>query len=136
MEEDPRGIRNRNPGNIRFNQRYVWLGQQSHDADGFVIFDTALHGLRAMGILLRHYAEYDGVNTVRQVIDRWDGRTDLSVADYIDYVANYCHVSANQVIKVIDYLVLLMDAIIQFENGENPYNPATVVHAVELSTTW
>ena len=43
-----------NPANIRFNKKNNWLGQIGSD-NGFCVFDTLEHGLRALIVLLRNY---------------------------------------------------------------------------------
>ena len=52
----PRGVRNRNPGNIDFNPRNAWQGQlgleQGVANPRFARFDVAENGIRALGKLL------------------------------------------------------------------------------------
>jgi hypothetical protein len=63
----PRGVRNNNPGNIRPSLAYVWRGQIAIDSGGYVIFDTAEHGIRAVAVdLLTKYKR--GLVTVKSII--------------------------------------------------------------------
>ena len=75
-----RGIRNRNPGNIRWVDGITstYLGCVGSDAapgaqkdTGFCIFDTDAHGIQALAHLLLIYQDRHGLNTVRGVINRW-----------------------------------------------------------------
>lgn len=51
----PVGIRNNNPGNIKWSAANNWDGQIGQDSQGFVIFSSMLYGIRAMFVLLQSY---------------------------------------------------------------------------------
>ena len=48
----PRGIRNNNGGNIRWDGVTDWQGMTGADAQGFVIFSDPVYGVRAMAKIL------------------------------------------------------------------------------------
>lgn len=112
----PRGIRNNNPGNIRFNALIKWQGQVGSDG-AFVIFDRPENGIRAMGRILNSYAAR-GVDTVREVITTWAPPVENNTTSYISAVARACGVGADQVPNRL----LLVKAIIRHENGQQPYS--------------
>lgn len=66
-----RGLRNNNPGNIKWNEANKWQGQVGKDDRGFVIFDTPENGIRALGIVALNYHLKHGINTLRAFGDRW-----------------------------------------------------------------
>lgn len=72
---EPRGIRNRNPGNIDLNPRNDWAGQIGLETGvakpRFARFDTPENGIRALGKLLLTYQRKHGLKTVKAIISRW-----------------------------------------------------------------
>ena len=67
----PRGIRNRNPGNIR-KSGDRWKGLAPLQSDpAFFIFETPLWGIRAMATILRNYQRRHGLKSLVQIIGRW-----------------------------------------------------------------
>jgi hypothetical protein len=132
----PRGIRNNNPGNIKRNA-IDWQGALSVDQVNalgwtfdptFVQFDTPASGVRAMGHILSSYAAR-GLNTVAAVISTWSA-TDQGA--YIANVSRALGVDPTQQIDVRANLQGFALAIIQQENGQQPYNPDDVGNWVYL----
>ncbi len=135
----PRGIRNNNPGNIERNS-IQWQGALTPDqvqAAGltwdpvYVQFDTAANGVRAIGHVLLSKAGR-GLVSVDQII------RDYSKTDQDAYVRNVTAAigldpdagGATQVIDVAALLPTLATAIIQQENGEQPYQPSDIAEWV------
>lgn len=117
----PRGIRNNNPGNIRFSSATAWKGQTGTDG-AFCIFDSPEFGIRALNRILNSYASR-GVDTVREVIYTWAPPIENDSAAYMNAVAKACGVSVDQVPQRIK----LVKAIIQHENGTQPYTDQQIV---------
>lgn len=122
-----RGLRNNNPGNIRFNPNNDWAGQVGQDDAGYIIFDKPEYGIRAMGILLTNYYKRHGLNDVHGIITRWAPPSDNNPTQaYIDHVVDELnkdsHVKISQfgVIHVPSRLVDLSRAITKHENGFIP----------------
>lgn len=67
----PRGIRNNNPGNIKYSPANKWLGQRGQDSGGFVVFDTPTNGIRAMAKLIKTYYNKHGLDTLLKITRRW-----------------------------------------------------------------
>ena len=135
--KQPRGIRNHNPGNIRKSPT-AWQGEVPGDDDLFETFATAEHGLRAIGRLLLNYQSKHGLNTVRQIIDRWAPPSENDTDQYVDHVAKRCGVGPDEHISIAQHLRELMRAIVRHENG-NPggsgdwYTPETYDRAVAMA---
>lgn len=111
---ETRGFRNNNPGNLRFGIR--WVGVVGQDPDGYAIFDTLEHGIRAMGVdLLTKIGR--GVNTLAEIITVYAPPSDNNPTDvYIATVSDWTGFAPDQVLTRND-LPTLADAMIRFEQG-------------------
>jgi hypothetical protein len=124
LYDQTRGLRNNNPGNIKYNANIQWQGQVGEDSGGFVIFDTMTDGVRALALNLYNYGQ-DGLNTVQAIITRW------STTDQAAYVANVSAalgVAPTDTLDMTDTTTItnLVNAIITQENGLNPISAATI----------
>jgi hypothetical protein len=118
-----KGLRNHNPGNLRFVASIPWKGQVGDDGTGYAVFDTDEDGVRALGHQLMTYAGR-GLNTVYAIISTYapDGENDTQA--YITDVSQRLRVSAVDTIDVYGRLAELAAAIIQHENGAQPFSDA------------
>lgn len=116
-----RGLRNNNPGNIRWNPANKWIGQLRDDGGGYIVFDTMENGLRALARLLTNYMR-SGNNTVSKIITRWAPAADNNnTAAYIRAVVRDTGFAADQPLTATQgTIVPLMKAITRHENGFNP----------------
>ncbi|MFC3031355.1 virion protein [Pseudoalteromonas fenneropenaei] len=114
----PRGIRNNNPLNIKTGEN--WLGLAGSDGP-FVVFATSGHGIRAAGRILRTYSERHKRRTIRSIIERWAPPSENNTNAYIQFVAHKTGLDADRQLTLDDYPKLL-DAMIQMENGQQPYS--------------
>lgn len=131
-----RGIRNNNPGNIRWGDDWQGLVPKSERTDkSFCQFTASEYGIRAMIIILRNYEKKHGLNTVRKIINRWAPPVENDTESYINSVAKQVGVDADKVIDVTDSRVMipLLEAVITHENGNQPYDFATFVKAIDLA---
>lgn len=122
----PRGIRNNNPGNIRFvaGITSTYRGVTGEDDAGFCIFDTAEHGIQAIARLLTFYQQRHGLRTVAGMINRWAPPTENITTAYVIAVAKHLGVASDEQIDVENHTTItrLAEAIIQHENGQQPYD--------------
>ena len=138
-----RGVRNKNPGNIDFNPRNNWQGQIGKEpgANGrFAVFDSPENGIRALAKLLINYRGKDGmpgvglqgIDTVRETINRWAPSVENNTEAYIKQVSAAAGVMPNERIEIRDPRILLavVTAIIRHENGSNPYSQAVIAEGV------
>lgn len=131
-----RGIRNNNPGNIRWGDDWQGLVPKSERTDkSFCQFTAPEYGIRAMIIILRNYEKKHGLNTARKIINRWAPPVENDTEAYINSVAKQVGVDADKVIDVTDSRVMipLLEAIITHENGSQPYDFETFVKAIDLA---
>jgi hypothetical protein len=134
-----RGLVNNNPGNIRPDTRYQWEGAVGVDKGekeraGFVRFATPEAGIRALTINLMSY-DAQGINTPRAIINRWAPPSDQpgnSNTNYITAVAKAMGVKPTDTLNVKDPATMqrLVTAIIEFENGKQPYAPDVLMAGI------
>jgi hypothetical protein len=138
-----RGLRNNNPGNIDYNPRNDWQGQLPPDPTiekRFARFDTAENGIRALAKLILAYRGKDGmpgvggagIDTVREVINRWAPGVENDTESYIRAVAAGVGVQPNQAVDLRNFrtLIALTTGIIKHENGSLPYDLAIIAEGV------
>ena len=85
----PRGYRNNNPLNIRYNKNNNWQGKVTTNTDGaFEQFLTMPYGYRAALYLLRKYIKDYNCNTVATIINKWAPPSENNTQSYINNVCN------------------------------------------------
>jgi hypothetical protein len=126
----PRGLRNRNPGNIRSGD-VLWEGQTGCDADGFCTFASDEDGIRALAKLLVGYYRRQGLDTVRGIIRRYAPASENDTQAYVTAVARRLGVAAESRLRVDEPETLtgLVKAILRHENGAAGIYPGDVVAA-------
>ncbi len=127
----PRGIRNNNAGNIRATGNWQeWQGAIGKDEAGFIIFDTAENGLRAMARILRNYRDLYQLNTIEQIINRWAPPIENNTQSYVNHAAQIVGVNPNEPLETGEYPAL-MAAITRHENGMQPYGSDQLIEGFE-----
>jgi len=128
--QNPRGIRNNNPGNIKISPS-AWQGKVpiNNNTDGvFEQFELYKWGVRAMVKLLSNYLN-SGRDTIEKILDSYSGGTD----SYKNYVANRTGWSRNQQLSnTKENLRKLTRALAYFENGVEAVDDITFNHAYDL----
>lgn len=125
----PRGIRNCNPGDIKFNEATAeYPGCIGSDGE-YCIFDTAEHGIQAIARLLLVYKRKHKIASIRSAITRWTA-TDREA--YIRNVSAALRVGDTAVLNFADpkVLVALVRAIIKQECGTQPYSAIQIYAGV------
>ncbi len=117
----PKGLRNHNPGNLRYVSSVAWNGQVGNDGTGYAVFDTDEHGVRALGHQLQTYAGR-GLTSVAEIISTYAPSNENDTAAYIADVAQRVGVDPNQPLDVYALLPQLVDAIIHHEQGVQPFS--------------
>lgn len=118
----PRGIRNNNPGNIK-RAANNWVGKvpyaQSSDSV-FEQFSYYVYGVRAMIKLLQNYIA-GGNNNIARIINRWAPASDNNNPQaYIAHVVGKTGLPADQVLTFgnTPQIRALVKAIADYENGK------------------
>lgn len=120
----PKGLRNNNPGNLRYIARNPWDGQVGDDGTGFGVYSSMALGVRAAARQLLKFATR-GQNTVRLILagdperklGGWAPANENDTATYVNTVARSLTVAADQRIDVSIVLPELAAAIFRHEVG-------------------
>jgi len=133
-----RGIRNHNPGNLREppGGGDKWMGERASDDDpDFEEFDTPQYGIRALAKVLLNYYRRLGLCTIEQIITRFAPPTENDTKAYIAQVSRRLGVPSDEEIVVtrIGTLELLVRAIIQHENGTQPYADGVILTGLHMA---
>ena len=122
MQNDPRlprGYRNNNPLNIRFNSHNNWTGKILPNTDGvFEQFRTPEYGYRAALKLIQNYIKA-GTNTVAAIISKWAPNNENNTTNYINRVCTMTQFVPSTVLSANDKesLCKLVYAMAIVENG-------------------
>lgn len=128
-----RGIRNNNPGNIR-DDGTAWMGRVSAERQtdpDFVQFIKPEYGIRALSRVLDSYANR-GIVTVRSIIATFAPPGENDTGAYQNAVARMMNVPLDQRLGPGNRPALVA-AIIQHENGIQPYDASTIANGIALA---
>jgi len=129
-----RGLKNRNPGNLKNNPRFIWNGQTGADSRGFAVFDTDVAGIRAAVIDLHtDFVRGGQRSSITTLIGEYappgDGN---NTPAYIAFVAKRTGLDPQRPIASFTpaLATALIAAIIRMEQGVQPYDDATIAAGV------
>lgn len=129
---EPRGIRNKNPLNMRWYSVNNWNGQIGKDESGFIIFDRVENGIRAAGKNLDSYARR-GVTSMGAIIAEWAPASENNVEAYIKHVEQQTGWGRGRAInRANGDFTNLIAAMIRHENGKQPYSVELIRGALAL----
>lgn len=123
------GISRNNPGNI-VKTSALWEGQVKGPGR-FVHFKDSHHGLRALGIVLIRYQQYYQIKTVEKLIARFAPAHENNTSEYENFVARSLGLYTKSPIWITHNLPDIMEAIIHYENGRQPYSREDIIRASE-----
>lgn len=127
----PRGIRNNNGGNIRWDGVTEWQGMTGADAQGFVIFSDPVYGVRAMAKILKSY-NARGVFKLGDIVSTWAPTNENDTESYIKSVEKNTGLGAETAIVPSQYPAVI-SALIYHENGQQPYDEQLIINGVLLA---
>jgi len=136
MTATPRGIRNNNPGNIdRTAERWQGMAADQSSDKRFAVFSAPVWGLRALAKVLLSYQRKHGLRTPAAIIGRWAPPVENDTGAYARQVAKALGVGVNDQIDLQrpETLQRILPAIVQHENGQQPYPSALIAKAVRLA---
>jgi hypothetical protein len=134
-KQESLGIRNNNPGNIRYNGT-AWKGLANPPSDGaFCIFATPRDGIRALARILRIYQSKHGICTIAGVINRWAPSIENETTEYVHSVCKQTGFAANARLDFnnVETLAAVVKAIIRHENGKQPYTDGQILEGIKCS---
>ena len=146
-----RGLKNKNPLNMRYNINIPWQGQVGQDGNGYAVFDTMENGLRAAARDIRNLQKNSNVKTIRDLITKWAPpkgnfkdasgavKTETNPTDnYIAYVSRQLNVNPDSPVDWVNNDVILsriITAMVQNENGVNPIPGDSIMAAIQRAKT-
>ena len=136
MTAAPRGLRNNNPGNIdRTAERWQGMAADQSGDKRFVVFSAPVWGLRALAKVLLNYQRKHGLRTPAAIIGRWAPPMENDTGAYVRQVAKALGVGVDDHIDLQQAIMLerILPAIVQHENGQQPYGDTLIAEAVRLA---
>ena len=132
----PRGIRNHNPGNIVRNG-VAWQGladDQSSDPR-FAVFEAPVWGLRALCHLLLTYYDHHHLCTLSAIVHRWAPPHENDTGAYVDHLSQLTGFGRATPLNLHDQdvLIAVAKAIVQHENGQDPYDDVVYFNAAKMA---
>jgi len=129
----PIGIRHNNPGNLRPSGD-KWRGAIGEER-GFLIFDSPLHGLRAMARNIKSQQRKHGLRTISSMMQKYAPESENDTQAYIEFISKSTGFSAYEQLDLTNNLIVvkLMAPMIRMENGSNPYSSELMNQAVQLA---
>ena len=130
IEKLPRGIRNKNPGNIKLGTKWDVLADEQSDPV-FCIFSEAVWGIRALMRILLTYRFTHNRKNIDSIIKRWAPPSENDTDAYIVFVSKKMGIEPMDMIdNSIEAYLPLVKAIIQMENGMQPYDDELIVEGM------
>ena len=129
-----RGLRNKNPLNIRRNST-KWKGLAAQQSDKeFFCFEEMCWGYRAAFVTLRNYFKRHGIATLGGWVSRWAPPQENDTAAYIAFVERKSGIGADERPDIWDKTTMcsIVAAMSWFENG-TPASLADVEQGWALS---
>jgi hypothetical protein len=127
-EDNTRGNRNNNPGNIKFSPWERQFGAIGAEENGpFARFGSMEQGLSALAFLLKRYSGR-GLNTVQSIISTYAPGNENNTSAYINDVAKNMGVSSTSALDLTNPATLdaMMKAISRHEGTYNPSVDAAI----------
>lgn len=116
----PRGIRNNNPGNIKYGDFAYRHGATGRDDNGFAVFPTMDAGVAAQRALLQTYL-VQGNDTIRKVVSKYAPSSENDTSGYIDFVSKKLGISPDKKLAAGDIQALSL-AMFARETGASAAN--------------
>lgn len=134
QENQPRGIRNNNPGNIEAEGKWKEFGGALRSDGRFIVFNSQLMGIRAIGKILKTYKRDYNLDTISGAIERWAPPKENNTPEYIKNVSEWTGIDKDQKIDFDnkDIMFKLINAIIRKETSRS-FNPSLVKSAIKLT---
>lgn len=136
----PRGVRNANPGNLEWGDKWQGLRPVNERTDPrFCQFVSPAYGIRAIARTLITYQDKYNIRTVTSAINRWAPPVENDTGSYVRAVQRAV---GGDLVDMHDYQYLrpLVEAIIRHENGVGPlksantwYDAATIDEGLRLA---
>ena len=128
----PRGLRLRNPGNIRPGAGFY--GEMGDDG-GYAEFESDEAGIRAIQRLLGTYGSKYGINTLRGLTNRYAPPSENPTSNYLDFLSQKTGIGPDEEIDLAGRGSDIIPAIIGFEQGQQPFSQEFINRSIEAAGT-
>ena len=128
----PRGLRLRNPGNIRPGAGFY--GEMGDDG-GYAEFESDEAGIRAIQRLLGTYGSKYGINTLRGLANRYAPPSENPTSNYLDFLSEKTGIGPDEEIDLAGRGADIIPAIIGFEQGQQPFSQELINRSIEAAET-
>ena len=128
----PRGLRLRNPGNIRPGAGFY--GEMGDDG-GYAEFESDEAGIRAIQRLLGTYGSKYGINTLRGLVNRYAPPSENPTSNYLDFLSEKTGIGPDEEIDLAGRGSDIIPAIIGFEQGKQPFSQEFINRSIEAAGT-
>ena len=121
MNKLPRGIVNKNPGNIR-KSKDEWVGEIDGNDESFKTFQEMGYGIRALLVIFLRYQQKYHLKTIRGLINRYAPPNENETNTYVTNVAAILGIDPDKEIDLLTQpwiLEKLARAVIIQENGKD-----------------
>lgn len=124
------GIRNNNPGNIKYNDKNAWDGELQPEGN-FSRFATPEHGIRALARIMRNYHKR-GLNTVSKIAYEYAPPKENDTEQYIKTVTGYMGIDRDTPVDTdnVDVLASLVKGMMTAEITHIPYSDQQIMDGV------
>jgi hypothetical protein len=119
----PLGYRNKNPGNLRYEEKWNWPGVVGVDSKRFAIFASPEDGLAQWIRQMRRYQKR-GLGTIADIVPIYAPAFENNVANYISAVSKMSGLAPGEPIhwEDRDECIKVMRAFVRHELGKPPSN--------------
>jgi len=131
----PKGVRNNNPGNIKYNPNNDWKGAIGRNGK-FVVFSNPSYGVRALSKTLDTYYNVHGLKSISSVIRRYAPSEENDTLAYIKFVSGRTGIAPGAEMDRLTFKSRkseIMAAMIRLELGESPFTLAAITEWSQLS---
>lgn len=115
MENQTRGLRNKNPFNIR-KSKSRWLGKIKGTDKDFETFDSLEHGYRAGLIILKTYYTKYKLHTIFDIINRFAPSSENDISKYVEFLSDRTFILPREPISLADLLIRVGPQISYYES--------------------
>lgn len=134
----PRGLRNNNPGNLRWGDKWQGLVTPFERTDtAFCQFVDPSWGIRALARVLIAYQDKHNLRTVRAIIARWAPPVENDTSAYMLAVSKQTGFGPDEPLDLQRYEAMrpLLEAIIRHECGRGPLKTPNTWYSNEVIDT-
>ena len=128
------GQRINNPLNIKqYNQGF--LGETGEDS-GFVSFKDPMYGVRAADRVLTTYGTKHGINTIRDLINRWAPPSENDTQNYVNYISDQLSIDPDAEVDLSNPAMRarILSQMTMMES-RSKYSPSQITEMIEMANT-